>query len=206
MPGTRSKQRLCQRHLAGLNPYLYIFFLTIPSRTFLFLLLPPHLLLSFYAALVSPRLSPSCLYPFPNISRASVASCDWCACDYSSWQPHSSMRRNPKIPWKKPTACWGAWGQRGALQESGNALRTNQTVTVTPSFDSLWTGLRRLEANIWISSFFPPSSPVTLAPSLPYLLLLLLLISSSFSFFFFDFFCLASGPLELYLISFCWVN
>lgn len=41
MPGTRSKQRLCQRHLAGLNPYLYIFFLTIPSRTFLFLLLPP---------------------------------------------------------------------------------------------------------------------------------------------------------------------
>lgn len=38
MPGTRSEQRLCQRHLAGLNPYLYIFFLTIPSRTFLFLL------------------------------------------------------------------------------------------------------------------------------------------------------------------------
>lgn len=65
-----------------------------------------------------------------------------------------------------------------------------------------------LEAKLWT-----PSSPPFSCSCLSHWLALLTLLtslcppspSSPSSIFFFSF-CLASGPLELYLISFCWVN
>ena len=201
MPGTRSSSAFARdTWLVWTHIYISSFSQSRPVPSF-----PHHhhhhLLLSFDAALVSPWLSPSCLYPFPNISRASVASCDWCACDYSSWQPHSSMRRNPKYLEKTDGVLRSVRSARRVATRSG---RTRLWQWHPPS------NLSEPASGGWRPTFGSPlfSPPLLLPRWLPHFPT----SSSSSSSFssssssFFDFFCLASGPLELYLISFCWVN
>lgn len=71
---------------------------------------PLSLLFIIHRSLVSRLLSPSCLKPFPNISGVSVASCDWCACDYSFWQTCSCAGKNLRYL-QKTAACEEVYGQ-----------------------------------------------------------------------------------------------
>lgn len=159
----------------------------------------------------SPTLSSLCdsphplLLSFPNISRASVASCDWCACDYEEIGSRARLWVGAQ---KYLENLQNVEEHRVSLGVAAREVRPD-TDTETPApceSTSPWFHPRGWRPNLWISSSSPPPPPAchigsfSSLNSLLHVLLLLLL-----SYYFFPS-CLASGPLELYLISFCWVN
>lgn len=104
----------CQRHLAGLIPRVFLCSFPTPRPVHLHPHPKTHTHTHLSVTLLILRL------PFPNNSGASVASCDWCACDYGKIGSHatSCQYRSPKIPWEKNgrnAECKGTEGQCGTL-------------------------------------------------------------------------------------------
>lgn len=112
--------------------------------------------------------------------------------------------RKPKILWKPHYVKKHQCGQCGA-QRGMTTCSRQPRLTMTPKFSpplnlftclSVRTGLRGWRPTFGSLLFSPLSAHSAHIP-----------VFSSSSFFFLIFFSwLASGPLELYLISFCWVN
>lgn len=177
----------CQRLLAALSLFfiqaLYLLshkpISCLPSTTtFLFFFLSLSPAFTTHRSLVSRLLSPSCLKPFPNISRVSVASCDWCICDYSFWQTCLCTGKNMKYL-QKTAACeevYGQWEEKEPVLFLFFLISEAQSVSKGQVFGLLSP---------------TPAHHVGPAPLTP--LASSLLAPST----------LAYGPLELYLISFC---
>lgn len=104
--------------------------------------------------LYSP-LFPYRLYRFPNISGVSVASCDWCACDYSFLADVFACERGPKIPWKNKKPVKG-YEVSEALQDwHSNLVFASQVFGFPPPSSACDAGL--VSSSSCFLFFFPHS-------------------------------------------------
>lgn len=113
----------CQRHLAGLIPRVFLCGFPTPCPVHLHPHPQTHAHIHLSVTLLILRL------PFPNNSGASVASCDWCACDYGkigSRAASASIEAQKYLGGAncRNAECKGTEGQSGTLRLTETLKRT----------------------------------------------------------------------------------